>query len=144
MMLQCGRPRLRHEEHISGTLYGQPGGHDDGSAKLACFLAIGLRFEIDDDPVEIVRDCMRSEGYSSQVELKHNLSVPADPMICVVTEIPKKLQTTLMQKKFLLNALILGLCTATHYDPTRPVIWTRTSLTRQLKLFTLGGFYAPA
>ena len=144
-LMNMGSPMTRrHEEHISGTLYGAPGGNDDGSAKLACSLSIGLRFEPDDDPLEILRERMKSEGLFSQEELKQIFSIPTISMLCVVTELPKKIQTTPKQKNFLLNALILGLCTATHYDPTRPVIWTRTSLTRQLKLFTLGGFYASA
>jgi hypothetical protein len=144
-LLNMGSPMTRHhEESISGSLYGKPGGHDDGSAKLACSLTIGLRFEPDDDPLEIVRDLMKSEGYSSQEDLKQNFSIPTISMLCVVTKLPKVIQITPKQNKFLFNALILGLCTSTHYDPTRPVIWTRTSLTRQLKLFTLGGFYASA
>ncbi len=143
--MNMGSPMTRrHEEQISGSLYGRPGGYDDNSAKLACSLTIGLHFEPDDDPVEIVRKLMKSEGFSSQEELKQSFSIPANPMICVVAELPKKMQISFKQNNFLLNALILGLCTATHYDPERPVIWTRTSLTRQLKLFTLGGFYASA
>jgi hypothetical protein len=42
----------------------------------------------------------------------------------------------------LYQALVLGLCTAWCYDPRRPVLWTRTSLTRQLELFDGRGFYA--
>ena len=41
----------------------------------------------------------------------------------------------------LYQALVLGLCTPWRYDPGRPVLWTRTSLTRQLELFDGGGFY---
>jgi hypothetical protein len=39
------------------------------------------------------------------------------------------------------NALILGLCTAQMFDPERPVIWTRASLTRVVELFDPAGFY---
>ena len=142
-LMNMGSPMTRrHEEQISGSLFGKPGGHDDGGARLACSMTIGLRFEPNDNPLEIVRAHMKSEGYSSQEELKLKFSIPAISMLCVVAALPEKIQVTPKHKNFLLNALILGLCTATHYDPTRPVIWTRTSLTRQLKLFTLGGFYA--
>ena len=41
----------------------------------------------------------------------------------------------------LFQALMLGLCTAWCYDPRRPVLWTRASLTRHLELFDGRGFY---
>ena len=40
------------------------------------------------------------------------------------------------------EALLLGLCTAWQYDPARPVIWTRASLTRHVELHDPAGFYA--
>jgi hypothetical protein len=132
----------RQEEHISGTLYGELGGHDDGSAKLACSVAIGIGYGPGDDPIAIARERLQSAGYSSPEELKQSLAIPLSPMVCSAAEIPPEFQVSPKGEDFLLTALILGLCTATNYDPARPVIWTRTSLSRQLKLFTLGGFYA--
>jgi hypothetical protein len=38
--------------------------------------------------------------------------------------------------------LILGLCTPYLYDPSRPVLLTRASLTRCLELFEGEGYYA--
>ena len=40
------------------------------------------------------------------------------------------------------QALLLGLCTAFQYDPARPVLWTRASLTRRVELYEPRGFYA--
>jgi hypothetical protein len=40
------------------------------------------------------------------------------------------------------RALLLGLCTAYQYDPARPVLWTRASLTRRVELYEPAGFYA--
>ena len=40
------------------------------------------------------------------------------------------------------QALLLGLCTAFQYDPARPVLWTRASLTRRVELYEPAGFYA--
>jgi hypothetical protein len=40
------------------------------------------------------------------------------------------------------QALLLGLCTAWQYDPSRPVLWTRASLTRRVELYEPAGFYA--
>ena len=45
-------------------------------------------------------------------------------------------------KKVLRQALLLGLCTTVLYDPERPVLWTRSSLSRCLELYDGGGFYA--
>jgi hypothetical protein len=38
--------------------------------------------------------------------------------------------------------MVLGLCTPFRYDPGRPLLWTRTSLTRRLELFSGQEFYA--
>jgi hypothetical protein len=40
------------------------------------------------------------------------------------------------------QALLLGLCTAFQYDPARPVLWTRASLTRCVEMHDAAGFYA--
>jgi hypothetical protein len=40
------------------------------------------------------------------------------------------------------QALLLGLSTAWQYDPSRPVLWTRASLTRRVELYEPAGFYA--
>ncbi len=39
---------------------------------------------------------------------------------------------------------MLGLCTAQLFDPARPIIWTRSSLSRVVDLFDLQGFYQSA
>ena len=62
--------------------------------------------------------------------LSHYLETPPTPV------------KTLVPVDALYQALVLGLCTPWRYDPDRPVLWTRTSLTRQLELFDGRGFYA--
>ena len=42
----------------------------------------------------------------------------------------------------LVQALLLGHCTAFLFDPGRPLLWTRASLARRLELFDGEGFYA--
>ncbi len=42
----------------------------------------------------------------------------------------------------LVQALLLGHCTAFLFDPDRPLLWTRASLARRLELFEGEGFYA--
>jgi len=45
-------------------------------------------------------------------------------------------------ESILRQALLLGLCTSFQYDPSRPVLWTRASLTRRVELYEPAGFYA--
>ena len=45
-------------------------------------------------------------------------------------------------REALRQAILLGHCTAFLFDPARPLLWTRTSLTRRLELFEGEGFYA--
>jgi hypothetical protein len=39
------------------------------------------------------------------------------------------------------DALILGLATASIYDPARSLLWTNASLTRRLELYDPRNFY---
>ena len=69
--------------------------------------------------------------------------LPPLPCICRVDESLRPAPIGSMEPDdALFQAIVLGLCTPWRYDPGRPVLWTRTSLTRQLELFDAGGFYA--
>ena len=68
---------------------------------------------------------------------------PHEPCICRPDPAPSPAPVaSLLAIDALYQALVLGLCTAWCYDPRRPVLWTRASLTRQLELFDGRGFYA--
>jgi hypothetical protein len=135
----------RESERLNGSLLGEPG--KGGGAKLYNVMTIGLKFEDGVDPVTATYEILRRAGLDNPEELRSLASVPEEPMICVPSNkvIPTAHNNRLENDlPFLNSALILGLCTATFYDPTRPVIWTQTSLTRKIRLFSLGGFYASA
>ena len=71
------------------------------------------------------------------------LALPDEPCICRPDPAPSPAPVgSLPASDALYQALVLGLCTAWCYDPRRPVLWTRASLTRQLELFDGRGFYA--
>ena len=71
------------------------------------------------------------------------LALPLEPCICRPNPAPSPAPVaSLLASDALYQALVLGLCTSWCYDPQRPVLWTRASLTRQLELFDGRGFYA--
>ncbi|PKN19294.1 MAG: hypothetical protein CVU71_07230 [Deltaproteobacteria bacterium HGW-Deltaproteobacteria-6] len=145
-LCNMGSPMTRREsERIIGSLLGEHG--RGGGAKLSNVMTVGLKFEAGSDPVTATYEILQRAGLYSPEDLRCYTSVPEGPMICVLSD---KVIPTAPDKRrekdflFLTSALILGLCTATFYDPARPVIWTQTSLTRKIRLFSPGGFYASA
>ena len=71
---------------------------------------------------------------------------PAPPMPLLVRIVPDARWGVQVARasddSILEQALLLGLCTACQYDPARPVLWTRASLTRRVELYEPAGFYA--
>jgi hypothetical protein len=105
----------------------------------------GLGFPEDADPAEMVEEVMLLCGFRSAGEAR----------LALAPTLPGRLMATLPSERepdcrlgrdepdaILRHALILGLSTAQVYDPSRPVIWTRASLTRRLELVDLEAFYA--
>jgi hypothetical protein len=105
----------------------------------------GLEFPEDADPVEVIEEVMMVCGYRSVGEARMGMS----------SKLPRRLMATMPCQRerncradrddpqtVLRYALILGLSTAQVYDPERPVLWTRASLTRRIELVDLEAFYA--
>ena len=145
-LCNMGSPGTRREsERIIGALLGEPG--RGGGAKLSSVMTVALKFEDGSDPVEATYEILQRAGLDSPEDLRCYTAVPEGPMICIPSD---RVVPTVHDKRlkkdfpFLTSALILGLCTATFYDPARPVIWTQTSLTRKIRLFSPGGYYASA
>lgn len=141
-----GGPMSRREtQRFSGSLLGQA--VTDGGAKLSPAMSIGLHFDLEEDPVQATYAILERAGLTTAEELRKLVSFPLQSMICVPATmvIPiSRSNELLIDLPFLSSAFILGLCTATFYDPLRPVIWTHASLTRTVRLYNLGGFYATA
>ena len=134
-----GGPMSRvRKEHLASTLLGR----NDGLIDCPSVVRVALDFGAD-DPVEVMRQLLAEEGYGSAEDLKSDFEYPSDRLIRRRWN-PHKAATvcSLARRSLLRDTLILGLCTEQLYDPARPVLWTRKSLTRPVELFDPRGFYA--
>jgi hypothetical protein len=97
----------------------------------------------DCDPLEVIINLLDEFGLHDPEELRHLYEVPGEPCICRVTDDIIPLNALKAPgKKVLGKVLLLGLSTATVFDPRRPVLITRASMTRRIELFSGRGFYA--
>jgi hypothetical protein len=109
-------------------------------------VAAGVQYQKmqpDPGPVEYLFALLKGEGLNDPEELRERYILPPGKMICgpwTNTQDPLFVYDA-SSYDVLEQALMLGLCTAHIYDPTRPVLWTQTSLTRAVELFDPGGFY---
>ena len=134
-----GGPMSRgRSERISATLLG----NDEGAVRCPRVLRVGLDFGRR-SPLACVRELLETCGFSDEQEARFALALPREPYMCRPNPAPSPAPVaSLLASDALYQALVLGLCTAWCYDPQRPVLWTRASLTRQLELFDGRGFYA--
>jgi len=129
--------RLR-TERLTATILG----HDVGPIRCSRLLRVSLDFGRR-SPLNVVRDLVRACGFDDEDEAKQAIALPLSPCICRVDgSLPPKPVASLPPDDALFQAMVLGLCTPWRYDPSRPVLWTLTSLTRRLELFTGQEFYA--
>jgi hypothetical protein len=128
----------RRAERLASTVLGR----DDGAVRCPRVLRIGLDFGRR-SPLACINELLKACGFSDEREARDALVLPAEPCICRPDAAPSPPPVmSLPASDALYQALVLGLCTAWCYDPRRPVLWTRASLTRQLELFDGRGFYA--
>jgi hypothetical protein len=134
-----GGPMSRgRTERLSATVLGR----DKGAVRCPRVLRVGLEFGRR-NPLNCVRDLLKACGFADEREARDALALPEEPCICRPDPAPSPAPVgSLLAIDALYQALVLGLCTAWCYDPKRPVLWTRASLTRQLELFDGRGFYA--
>jgi hypothetical protein len=117
-------------------------GNDEGAVRCPRVLRVGLDFG-ECSPLSYVRELLEACGFSDEQEARRVLALPQEPCVCRPDPAPSPAPVaSLLARDALYQALVLGLCTAWCYDPRRPVLWTRASLTRQLELFDGRGFYA--
>ncbi|MCB8933060.1 MAG: hypothetical protein M9921_14460 [Fimbriimonadaceae bacterium] len=144
MECNTGGPRSRtRTEHLHATVLGRGGG-------LRCpkLRHVGLKFEKGHDPVERMEALLERLGYRSALQAREALAdrLPDEVFLAMPGRLRPTLAVNLRQPRavltdVLVEGLVLGLCSANLYDPGRPVLWTRASLTRRLDLFSVGGFY---
>jgi hypothetical protein len=134
-----GGPMSRaRREQISITVLGI----DKGAVPCPRVLRVGLDFGRR-SPLAYMRELLKACGFSDEQEARQELALPQEPCVCRPNPAPTPTPVkSLLAADALYQALVLGLCTAWCYDPRRPVLWTRASLTRQLELFDGRGFYA--
>jgi len=136
-----GAPQSRtRTERLSATLLG----NDEGAVRCPRVVRVGLDFGRR-SPLAYVRGLLKACGFSDAEEARHALALalPQEPCVCRPNPtLDPTPVASLLANDALYQALVLGLCTAWYYDPRRPVLWTRSSLTRQLELFDGQGFYA--
>lgn len=131
----CSRSRT---ERLTATVLG----NEAGPIRCPRVMRVGLDFG-GGDPLAIIRDLLRNCGFDDETEAREAVALPPAPCICRPDAlVPPRSITALEPEAALYQALVLGLCTPWRYDPARPVLWTRTSLTRRLELFSGQEFYA--
>ena len=96
------------------------------------------------DPLDAVLESLARSGLDDAELLRGRHAAPGTPLLVrVVPEARWGVRVAdAADDAILEQALLLGLCTAWHYDPARPVLWTRASLTRRVELYEPMGFYA--
>lgn len=131
-------PSRQRRERIKTTLLGQ----DDGEIRCPCVIRLGFNLAGGEDPLTVLEQLLAEEGYGSPEDLRGEFPVPRRPYLCRPSPQAAPCALNGRRTDVLRQALMLGLCSAQHYDPERPVIWTRGSLSRVVDLFDPAGFYA--
>ena len=83
-------------------------------------------------------------GLEHPEDLRDYVDIPGGPLICRPDPAPRRITVKRhgRTRGILRHILILGLSTPYLYDPSRPLLLTRASLTRCLELFDGEGYYA--
>ena len=130
--------RRRTERVVASVL------RDEGSRiRLPQVIRAGLHFG-DRDPLQAVLESLARTGLDDAELLRERFKAPATPLLArTVPDARWGVQVARgTDESILQQALLLGLCSAWQYDPSRPVLWTRASLTRRVELYEPAGFYA--
>jgi len=138
-VLECTVPRPRvRTERLRASVLGSSGGCINSPPVRRLGLCFG-----DQDPLQLAWGVLKAQGFSDPESLRHACVLPAQALICRADAANPPLQAASLAASDLLEHLLwLGLCTDWMLDPSRPVLWTRASLTRRLEVFTGEGFYA--
>ncbi len=114
-----------------------------GPVHMPRVIRAGLRFG-DREPIDAVLEALARAGLDDAELLRSRYAAPPAPLL--VRVVPNAAWSIPVEgasdDAVLEQALLLGLCTAFQYDPARPVLWTRASLTRCVEMHDTPGFYA--
>ena len=138
---QCnsGGPRSRtRSQELKATVLGTDSGHIRCPRVVSAALVFG-----DVHPVVAIEQLCARLSIRGAEEARRFVEVPASRCIVRLNQDAPELNVSAADPYEVLRAaVILGLSTATFFDPARPVIWTGTSLLRRVELFEGGGIYA--
>jgi hypothetical protein len=135
-----GGPMSRQRtEHVVASVLR----NDTARFRLPRVIRAGLHFG-GRDPLQAVLESLARVGLDDAEALRERFEAPSEPLLArVVPNARFGVHVgTSSDESILRQALLLGLCTAFQYDPSRPVLWTRASLTRRVELYSPGEFYA--
>lgn len=137
-LFNMGGPQSRaRSEKINSSVLGNA----TGPVRCPLMINLGLDFG-KNNPIQWMERIIQEEGVNSPEELRSKYLPISTMCVCHISLHPAPLLVESAHKnQVLIQALLLGLCTATFYDPSRPVIWTNASLTRCLDLFNVMEFY---
>ena len=114
-----------------------------GPVHMPRVIRAGLRFD-GREPFDVVLEALARAGLDDAELLRARFAAPPAPLL--VRVVPNAAWSVPIESAsddaVLEQALLLGLCTAFQYDPARPVLWTRASLTRCVEMHDAAGFYA--
>jgi hypothetical protein len=113
-----------------------------GGSPFDCCARAGIDFG-KRDPLATVERALRAARIRDPEELRATCPLPAEACLCreqPSLQVPRA--ADLSPTELLGRAVLLGLCTSHHYDPRRPVLFTRASLARRLELYCSQGYYA--
>jgi hypothetical protein len=139
ILANSGGPMSRtRKEAVRSSLLGKRQGDIVCPRRMKLGLDFGGK-----DPLEVMIAMLAAGGIASPEGLRGVVGRIPGPMLCGVDPQIKPLRVEESDPNLVLRqAFLLGLCTAVFFDPSRPVLWTRASLTRRLALFETAGFYA--
>lgn len=129
----------RHSEHLASSILGER----DPFLRIPLVLQVGLDFGTCSSVRDLMEDLLSEVGCSNPEELRDLFDHPAGRLMA--RPAPEQFRPKYVHSEpaevVLREALILGLATASIYDPARPVLWTNASLTRRLELYDPRNFY---
>ena len=134
-----GPASRRRTQHVCASLL-----RDDAAPlRFPRVIRAGIHFG-DRDPLDAVLECLARAGFDDAERLRDRYPPPQAGLL--VRVVPGARWGVTVGRStdgaILRHALLLGLCTAFQFDPARPVLWTRASLTRLVELYEPAGFYA--
>jgi hypothetical protein len=129
----------RHSERLASSILGER----DPFLRIPLVLQVGIDFGACRSVRDFMDDLLNKVGCTDAEDLRDLFDHPNGRLMARPAPEqfrPKQVHSEPVEV-ILRDALILGLATASIYDPARPLLWTNASLTRRLELYDPRNFY---